>query len=89
MDEMTEETRVLSEISQILSELFGIDPDNLTAETPREEIPAWDSLHHLNLVMDVERHFAIRLTEDRIAAVGNVGDLVACVITALQEQRRS
>lgn len=45
--------------------------DDMTAA----DVPAWDSLSHIDLVMAVEKGFGIRLTTREVRGMKNVGDL--------------
>lgn len=46
--------------------------DNLSAE----EIAEWDSLNHINLIVAVEKEFAIRFTTREVYAAKNVGEFI-------------
>jgi len=86
---MSEENDIPIQTSQLLSDLFGLDADDLTLQTTRDSIPAWDSLQHMNLVLDVERQFQIRLSEEQVAAIESVGDLVTAISNSLDSQRQN
>ena len=45
--------------------------DNLTAP----DVPGWDSMNHVNLVVLIEEEFHIRFTTDEVTSFQNVGDL--------------
>ena len=86
---MSEENDIPIQTSQLLSDLFGLDADSLTLKTTRDSIPAWDSLQHMNLVLDVERQFQIRLSEEQVAAIESVGDLVTAISNSLDSKRQN
>ena len=50
---------------------------DISLDTPREDIPAWDSLGTLTLMAGLDEEFSIQLNEDQIADLRNVGDVVA------------
>jgi acyl carrier protein len=74
------ESEVLSELSGIFREVFDDDALVITSSTTAEDIPLWDSLHHINLIMAVEGHFGIKFRTGEIEKMTNVGDLVAGVV---------
>lgn len=76
--------KVLFETSQIIGDLFGVEPDSITLETTRESISGWDSLQHVNVILDVEKYFAIRFDESQVTAIQTVGDLVKAIQSAAQ-----
>ena len=51
-----------------------VDPDMTAAD-----VPGWDSLMHVRLMLSVERAFAIRLTASDIGRLKSVGDLMALI----------
>ena len=74
--------QILEVIRMLVCDLFGAVPDRISLQTRREEVPGWDSLQHVNLVMDIERHFRISLAEPDVSSVETVGDLVEAVQAA-------
>lgn len=70
---------ILSELTAILREVLD-DPELvLTAETSAADIPGWDSMAHIALVVEVECRFGIRFQAAEIEALRQVGDLVALI----------
>ena len=56
------------------------EPDlQLTRDMTATDVPAWDSLSHITLIVAVEREFGIRFTTAEVAALMNVGDLADLV----------
>ena len=78
---------ILSDLTSILREVLD-DPDLvLTAETSAADIPGWDSMAHIALVVEVECRFGIQFQAAEIEALRQVGDLVA-LIAAKRAARR-
>ena len=54
----------------VIAEVFGLDPDDVGADTSSQTVEAWDSLQHLTVVLALEEEFDIHLgDEETIAAV--------------------
>lgn len=66
------ETEAVAWIAQV----FEMAPDQLTPDTHRDNVPAWDSLGVLTLMASLDSDFGIVLTDDDIQAVKTVGDLL-------------
>jgi len=70
-------------IQQRLTSIFRTvfdEPDlELTREMTAGDVPAWDSLSHITLIVAVEREFGVRFTTAEVAALMNVGDLADLV----------
>ena len=58
----------------ILSEL-GLDDWDIQDETLASEVPGWDSLNHVNVILAVEKHFRVRFAPREILKLKSVGDL--------------
>jgi acyl carrier protein len=82
MDDAEVEVRV----RQIFADLFGIDPDTLTEMTSADQIAAWDSLQHLNLVASVEEEFGIDITEQEVVEMLTFGLVVDTLRQALERK---
>jgi len=49
------------------------------AETTANDVPGWDSLSHVNLILVVEQTFQVKFSNKELLALQDVGDLVACI----------
>ena len=49
--------------------------DDLTAR----DVPAWDSLNHVNLMIFVEEEFGVRFTTSEVSSMQNVGELKSLI----------
>jgi acyl carrier protein len=70
---------VKTRLTDIFREAFS-DPalvltDNMTAE----DVAAWDSLSHINMIVAVEKGFGIKFTTRDVRSLKKVGDLIALV----------
>jgi acyl carrier protein len=78
---------ILGVIRTLVCDLFGADAAMITLDTSRDDVPGWDSLQHVNLIIDIERHFQVHLPEDRVSSIQTVGDVVDTVFAALTTER--
>jgi acyl carrier protein len=60
--------------SAILAAL-KLDQWDLTDETEASEVPGWDSLNHIDVVLAVEKKFGVRFKNTEVLRLKNVGDL--------------
>ena len=60
-----------------IANLFEEQFENITLETPREKIEAWDSLGILTLMAALNENFDIILSEDEIPELRKVSDILA------------
>jgi len=64
------------EATKWLAELFEESAERLTPETPRDAVPAWDSLGELTLMADMDEKFGILLTDTQLKAMTKVDDIL-------------
>lgn len=48
-------------VRELVALTFGISSGQITPETVQDDIPEWDSLGHLNLMLSLEDMFNIKL----------------------------
>jgi len=70
---------MFEEIRELVSEVFGIDEDEVTLELSQQTLDKWDSLNHLKLITAVEEEFNINFTMDDIEEISNVAKLVEVI----------
>ncbi len=65
----------LEKLNPIFRQVFEDDDIVLHRETTADDIDAWDSLSHINLVMAIEMEFKIRFALGELQSLKNVGHL--------------
>jgi acyl carrier protein len=60
-----------------ICEIFEEAPGALQPETPREEVPMWDSMGVLALMAGMDEKFGVIVTDADIKAMHKVGDILA------------
>ena len=66
----------------ILSEL-ELEDFNFVDETTAKQVPNWDSLNHINVILAVEKEFKIKFKGAEILRIKNVGELQQLIDTKL------
>ncbi|MDP4175237.1 MAG: acyl carrier protein [Bacteroidota bacterium] len=66
----------------IISSL-DIDDFDLKDDTTADEVPGWDSLSHVNVILDIEKEFKIRFKSIEVLKLKNIGDLQKLVDSKL------
>jgi acyl carrier protein len=65
------------QVSAIVSDLFSIPREEVTPDSSPESIETWDSLQHLNLVMELEMTLGVKFTPRDIETMTSVAAIVA------------
>ncbi len=69
----------------ILKELNLKDFD-FTESTTADQVPGWDSLSHINIILAIEKDFNIRFKGMEIMKMKNLGDLQKIVDSKLNSK---
>jgi acyl carrier protein len=74
---------VSDEILEVFREVFDDPSLVVSSETTASDVPNWDSMMHVSLMLAVERQFGIRFSSSEVAGLKNVVELQMLV-----DQRR-
>lgn len=72
---------ILAMVQEVFNEAFGIDSRSISLETTPGDVPAWDSVGHLDLAARLEQVFGISFDVDDLMEMENVRGIVR-IITA-------
>ncbi len=70
---------LLSEITDIMRDLFDDDALAITPAFSRKDNELWDSMNHLNLVFALESKYKIKFSIVDIEEMQSVGDIMKMV----------
>jgi acyl carrier protein len=59
-------------IEQILSDVFSISELKINDDLELWQIPLWDSMSHMMLILQIEEKYKVELTGDEIADLRSV-----------------
>jgi acyl carrier protein len=60
--------------SVILKELH-LDEYEIKDETLANQVPGWDSLNHINVILAIEKEYRVRFKSIEVLKCKNIGDL--------------
>ena len=66
---------ISDELKKVLLETLQLDDWDIQHETKASEVPGWDSLSHVNVIMAVEQRFNIRFKTSEVLKLKSIGDL--------------
>jgi acyl carrier protein len=76
-----------SQIQSILSAAFQVPPEMVTPDLEFGDIPEWDSLGHMEMMMQLEEEFGIEISADTIAVLISISKIAEYIQE--QNQRKS
>lgn len=72
-------TEIYSKLTVIFHDVFDDESIVATPELTADDVPEWDSLSHIRLMLAVQKAFAIKLSAAQIASLKTVGDLATLI----------
>jgi acyl carrier protein len=75
---------VFDQVKEILVERLDIDEDDITLEANlRDDLKA-DSLDLVELIMDLEERFGVKISDEEAQGIGTVGEAVDFIVNATE-----
>lgn len=68
--------QIVARLTQVFQDVFDQPGLVLTDQLTAKDVPRWDSLNHINLVVAIEQAFKVRFNTTEVARMANVGELV-------------
>ncbi len=66
---------ISQELKKVILNELNLDDYDIQDETMAPEVPGWDSLNHVNIILAVEKFFSVRFKSYEVLRLKNVGDL--------------
>ncbi|WP_426266378.1 acyl carrier protein [Sphingomonas sp. LHG3443-2] len=79
-DEATTRAEVLERVQSIASDILNLPGLQMSEQTTAQDVPGWDSLTHVQIIVGVEQAFGIRMTSTEVAQLDNAGSLVDVIL---------
>ena len=78
------QAEVIARLQTIFDNLF-LEPVVLTPAISAQDVPEWDSLTHISLMVTVETAFAVRFRVGEVETTKNVGEFADLILKRMQE----
>ena len=66
-------------LRNVMARTLKIGPEMVTPQASQGQLPGWDSLGQLTLMMEVEREFSVRFPTEKINSPKSVGEILDLV----------
>lgn len=74
---------ILPAVVGIMTQLFGLPAGSINAQSSMETVEQWDSLQHINVIVDIEQQFSITLSPEEVMQLHSVRAIVDMVESKL------
>ncbi|MFY9989150.1 MAG: acyl carrier protein [Chthoniobacterales bacterium] len=81
----TNQSEIIPKLQLIFDDLF-LEPVILTPALSAKDVPEWDSLTHISLLLAVEKAFGIRFRVGEVEGTRNVGEFADLIARRIQER---
>lgn len=72
---------MLNELKEIFTEVLDVDPAAVTERSTIENLPGWDSMKHLELVLAIENKFSINFEPHEVILLNSVERIMNAIST--------
>jgi acyl carrier protein len=67
------------DLRNAFSRVFNLDQSQITIHTSADDVPAWDSLGHLRLILELESTYNVRFLSEEIPTLTSVERIQNCL----------
>ena len=78
-----EKTELLSKLNAIFIDVLDNEEINLELSYSADDVDEWNSLTHIQLIVEIEKIFNVRFTAEEITSFKNVENLIDSLHTKL------
>jgi acyl carrier protein len=79
------QTDVIAKLQAIFDNVF-LEPVVLTSTISAKDVPEWDSLMHISLMVAVEKEFSVRFRVGEVETTRNIGEFAGLILKRMQER---
>jgi acyl carrier protein len=80
---MITKDEILSRLTNIVRDVFDRDDIVLTSETTADDVPDWDSVNHINVIVAAEMRFGIKFQAAETEEMRDVGGFIELIASKL------
>jgi len=78
------QTEVIAKLQTVFDTVF-LEPVVLTPSLSAKDVPEWDSLIHISLMVTVEKVFGVRFRVGEVEGTRNVGEFADLILKRMKE----
>jgi len=80
------QAEIIARLQTVFDNVF-LEPVDLTPGLSAKDVPEWDSLTHISLVVSVEKAFAVRFRVGEVETTRNVGEFADLILNRVLEAK--
>jgi acyl carrier protein len=75
---------IIEQVNEIFIDVLENPDIVISGETTANDVPEWDSLNHIMLVVEIEKKFRIRFSSGEVGGFKNVGEMCEAIKAKMQ-----
>ncbi len=75
-------------VKEVLASVFSVPAQSLDDRSSQDDIPGWDSVRHMTMVLALEEEFSVSFSDEQVTQMLNVGLVRLLTEEALAAQAR-
>jgi acyl carrier protein len=79
---------VINELQNVFRSVFNNPSLALTDETTADNVPGWDSLQQIKIILACEKKFNVKLRARDVNGLGNIGQLADHLLAVINKSRK-
>ena len=79
------QSETIARMQTVFDDVF-LEPPKLTPALTATDVPEWDSLLHISILVAIEKTFAIRFRVGEVEATRNIGDFADLIMRRQTEK---
>ncbi|MCH7973599.1 MAG: acyl carrier protein [Bacteroidetes bacterium] len=76
---------ITEEFKKVILDELNLDTFDIQDNTTADQVPGWDSLNHINVILALEKAFNVHFKGIEVLRCKNIGDLQNLVNTKLNQ----
>lgn len=64
-------------VIEIIARILGVDVEDVEMDTSIGDLPGWDSLHHLQIIVELQNEFNVKYSQEDLVELEDISDLIA------------
>jgi len=66
---------ISDKLKKIILDVIELDDFDMKDETTADQVPGWDSLNHINVILAIEKGYNLKFKGIEILKIKNIGEL--------------
>jgi acyl carrier protein len=72
--------QAMQQVCEVLAGVCAVPAASINEASARGALPNWDSMGHLNVIMELESRLGVSFSTDEVLAMGTVREIVDVIV---------